>query len=119
MSDLVAFVQKNHIEVVNLKDGNVAQGHGTFTTTRLLVGQFKVAEELLTRLVRDVKSKGLFSVQPRLLLQLLEMTEGGLSEVEERVFLELGASAGARYVKVHIGPKLSQQAALAMINARE
>jgi hypothetical protein len=119
MSDLVAFVQKNHMEVVNLKDGNVAQGDGAFTTTRLLVGNFKVAEELLTRLVKDVKSKGLFAVQPRLLFQPLEMTEGGLCEVEERVFLELGASAGARHVKVHIGTKLTAQTALEVINARE
>jgi hypothetical protein len=106
------------MEVVNLKDGNVAQGNGAFTTTRLLVGQFKVAEELLTRLVKEVKSKGLFSAQPGLLLQPLDMTDGGLSEVEERIFLELGAGAGARHVKVHVGPKLSRQAALEAIDAR-
>jgi len=106
------------MEVVNLKDGNVAQGSEAFTTTRLLVGQFKVAEELLTTLVKDVKSRGLFSAQPRLLFQPLEMIEGGLSEVEERVFLELGAGAGARHVKIYVGPKLSQQAALEAINAR-
>lgn len=106
------------MEVVNLNDSNVAQGSGAFTTTRLLVGQFKVAEELLTRLLKEVKSRGLFSAQPRLLLQPLEMIEGGLCEVEERVFLELGAGAGARHVKVHIGPKLSPQAALEALDAR-
>jgi hypothetical protein len=118
MSDLVVYVRRNHMEVVNLKDGNVAQGNGAFTTSRLLVGQFKEADELLTRLVKEVKSKGLFASQPRLLVQPLEMTEGGLSQVEERIFLELGAGAGARHVKVHTGPKLSQQAALEAINAR-
>ena len=65
-----------------------------------------------------MKSRGFFTPQPRLLFQPLEMIEGGLSEVEERVFLELGASAGARHVKVHIGPKLSLQGALDVLNAR-
>jgi hypothetical protein len=95
MSDLIAYVRRNQMEVVNLEDGRVARGQG-----------------------KEVKSRGLFSAQPRLLVQPLEMTEGGLSEVEERVFLELGEGAGARHVKVHTGPKLSQQAALGAINAR-
>jgi hypothetical protein len=118
MNDLVAYVQKNHIEVMNLKDGATAADSGHFTTTRLLVGDFKIAEELLTRLIKEVKSRGLFAAQPALLIQPLEMTEGGLSMVEERIFLELGAGAGARHVKLHVGPKLGQQAALAVINER-
>ena len=117
MSDLVVYVRTNHMEVVNVKNGNVAQGTGAFTTTRLLVGRFQVAEELLTKLVGEVKSKGFFSARPRLLIQPLEMIEGGLCEVEERVFLELGASAGARHVKVHAGQRLSPQAALDVLNA--
>lgn len=112
MADLIAYVRKNHMEVMNLKDGAVAMGTGIFTTTRLLVGDFKVAEDLLTRLVKEVKASGLFAAQPRLLIQPLEMIEGGLSAVEERVFLELGAGAGARHVKLHLGEKLDQQEAL-------
>jgi hypothetical protein len=46
------------------------------------------------------------------------MSEGGLSQVEERVLLELGAGTGARRIKLHIGPKLTQEAALGMLNAR-
>ncbi len=38
MSDLAVYIQKNHIEVVNLKDTKVATGSASFTTTRLLVG---------------------------------------------------------------------------------
>lgn len=118
MSDLIVYLRSNHMEVVNLKDSHVAQGDGSFTTTRLLVGHFKVAEELLTNLIAEVKSRGFFSPQPRLLIQPLEMVEGGLCEIEERVFQELGISAGARHVKVYIGPKLSSQAALDVLNTR-
>lgn len=46
------------------------------------------------------------------------MTEGGLSMVEERIFLELGAGAGARHVKVHVGGRLSAQAAVALLGSR-
>jgi len=118
MSDLILYLRRNRMEVVNLKDNNVAQGEGAFTTTRLLVGHFKVAEELLTKLMGEVKSRGFFIPQPRLLVQPLEMIEGGLCEIEERVFSELGASAGARHVKLYVGPKLSAQAALDVLNAR-
>ena len=118
MADLVVYVSKNHIEILNLKEGTVAAGVGAFTTTRLLVGEFKIAEDLLTRLVKEVNSRSLFSAQPGMLMQPLEMTEGGLSMVEERVFLELGQGAGARHVKLHIGPKLDKETALAVINAR-
>lgn len=118
MSDLVAYIQKNTMEVMNLKDGAAATGTAAFTTTRLLVGEFKTAEELLTSLIKDVKSSGLFSAQPALLIQPLEMTEGGLSTVEERIFMELGAGAGARHVKLHVGPKLDRQAAIALLKAR-
>ncbi len=118
MSDLVAYVRKNHIEVANLKDGKAAAGSASFTTARLLVGNFPEAEVLLKRLLKEVASSGFFAAAPRLVIQPLEMTEGGLSVVEERIFLELGASAGARHVKVHVGEKLSTQAAAALLDGR-
>lgn len=118
MADVVAYLSKNRIEVMSLKDGAVATGTGAFTTARLLVGDFKVAEDLLTKLLKEVQATSYFSARPRMLIQPLEMTEGGLSPVEERVFLELGGGAGARHVKLHLGPKLDRQAALAAISAR-
>jgi hypothetical protein len=108
--DLIAYVRKNQIDVMNLKSMRTSSGSASFTTTRLLVGNFEEAEKLLTRLVKEVRGNGFFLARPRLLIQPLEMTEGGLSMVEERVLLELGASAGARHVKVHVGQKLVQQA---------
>lgn len=118
MSDLVAYVRKNQIEVMNLKDARTSAGAASFTTTRLLVGNFKEAEELLTKLVKEVSGNGFFSAKPRLLIQPLEMTEGGLSMVEERVLLELGAGAGARHVKVHVGEKLGREAASVALDER-
>lgn len=117
MTDVIAYVRRDHMEVVNLQDGARAEGSGYFTTTRLLVGEFPGAEALLTKLVKEVKGSGFFRAQPRMLLQPLEMTEGGLSAVEERVFTELGLGAGARFVKLHVGPRLDPQAALELLDA--
>ena len=118
MSDLAVYIRKNHIEVVNLRNTKATAGSASFTSTRLLVGNFPEAESLLIRLVKEVRSNGLFAVKPRMVIQPLEMTEGGLSVVEERIFLELGASAGARHVKVHVGEKLNTQAATAFLEGR-
>jgi hypothetical protein len=80
-----------------------------FTSYRLLVGDFAVAEKLLKKLIKDVSTKALFAPAPTLLVHPVEMTEGGLSQVEERVFLELGLGAGGRKVRVHVGPELGDQ----------
>lgn len=118
MCDLIVYIRKNHIDVVNVKDTKATGGSESFTSTRLLVGNFPEAESLLIRLVKEVRSNGLFAVKPRMVIQPLEMTDGGLSAVEERIFLELGASAGARLVKLHVGEKLDTHAATALLERR-
>jgi hypothetical protein len=54
-----------------------------------------------------VIGKGLFAGSPGVVIQPLEMTEGGLSEIEERVFRELAIGAGAAKVIVWLGHELS------------
>lgn len=78
-----------------------------FTTTRLLVGEFSVAEAALKALVIRVSKTGLFSISPEVLIHPMEMVENGLSEVEERAFLELAYGSGARKAKVYVGMELS------------
>ncbi len=118
MPDLIAYISKNHIEVMNLKNGKTVSDSANFTSTRLLVGDFPVAESLLRDLVKKVRPNGLFSAKPVMVIQPLEMTEGGLSAVEERVFLELGGGAGAREVKVHVGDRLTRGATVALFQTR-
>lgn len=78
-----------------------------FTTTRLLVGEFKEAEALLRRAFYEEFSGKLFTPSPVVVIHPMEMVDGGLCEVEERLFRELAAGAGARKVFVHLGPALS------------
>ena len=66
-----------------------------FTTTRLLVGTFIPAVECLKEGLLKVGATGFFKGKPKLLILPQAMTEGGLSEIEERCLLEVGLSAGA------------------------
>lgn len=78
-----------------------------FTTRRLLVGQFMAAERALREGLKDLFAHKWFPPSPVVVIHPLEMVEGGLSEVEDRVFKELAAGAGARKVIVWVGHELS------------
>ena len=88
----------------------------SFTTNRLLVGQFAVAESALRKGIKDAFRSRWLSASPVVLIHPIEKVEGGLSEVEERVFRELAASAGARKVVVWTGPELSDAEAERLVS---
>jgi hypothetical protein len=110
---IYARIYANRIRVRNLENGIEVdlRSEAPFTTKRLLVGEFSKAERLLKNGLRKVH-KGTFSPSPIILIQPMEMVEGGLSEVEERLFKELAAGAGARRVLIWIGHELSDHEAL-------
>jgi MreB/Mbl protein len=87
-----------------------------FTTQRLLVGDFTVAEQFLKYLVKKVAPTGWFTPSPKILIQPLEMIEGGLSQVEERALLELAAQVGGRKVLVYCGAILSDKLVTEKLN---
>jgi len=90
-----------------------------FTTTRLLVGQFEVAESLLRKAIQEIGSGGLFKVSPVVVIHPMEMAEGCLSEVEERVYRELAMSTGARSVFVHVGATLSDSDVVSVSQSKQ
>jgi hypothetical protein len=102
-------VSKNRFRLKNVGTGAEADVMATpgFTTTRLLVGQFRAAQNQLKEAMGKVIGRGLFTASPRVVIQPLEMTDGGLSEIEERVFRELAVGAGAAKVVVWLGHELS------------
>ena len=77
-----------------------------FTTQRLLVGQFSVAQDCLRQAIKSMTGKGWFPPTVVAVLHPLELIDGGLSEVEERVFRELALGAGARKVALWTGKEL-------------
>lgn len=85
-----------------------------FSTSRLLVGTFTEADSLLKSAVEECRVASEFVPARRLfVMHPLEMTEGGLSQVEERILLELAAGAGASKTVVHEGAELSDDGVLA------
>lgn len=119
-SDIYARIYKNRIALRLIqKNRNLeAVSEKPFTTHRLLVGEFSNAEQLLTRLVKELNGSNWFALSPSILVHPLEMVDGGLSQVEERVFLELGLGARARAAKVYVGPELTDQAVISKLRER-
>lgn len=98
-------VYKNQMLVRLLGDSSQEQqlnSEKAFSNTRLLIAEFSIAEKLLRDGVKTLMSKSMLAT-PAILIQAMEMYEGGLSEVENRVLTELASGAGAFKVVVHYG----------------
>jgi rod shape-determining protein MreB and related proteins len=61
--------------------------------------------------------KGFITKSPQVVIQPVAMIEGGLSEVEERIFKELALGSGAFKVVLHVGAELSDSEAVALIGS--
>ena len=77
-------VRKNQFRVRNLDSATEAtfDAQPSFTTTRLLIGQFLAAQNVLKRAVKETSKGRIFAASPQLLIQPLETIDGGLSEIE-------------------------------------
>ena len=89
-----------------------------FTTKRLLVGEFINAEELLKKIKKNLCKINWLSPFPSVIIHPTTMTEGGLSEVEIKVFRELALSAfKARKLVVWVGDELTNEDVLQKIKS--
>jgi len=104
-------IYKNKFVVKNISENNEVTLSATqpFTTTRLLVGEFIEAEKLLTKALNKSSKSKWFSPSPTVVIQPMEMAEGGLSGIELRAIRELAFGAGARKVLVWEGNVLSNK----------
>jgi rod shape-determining protein MreB and related proteins len=102
-------VKRNQFRVRHIESSTEAafEAQPPFSTPRLLIGQFQAAESLLKRAVKQMAKSGFLSVSPQVVIHPLEMLDGGLSEVEERVLREVAMGAGASKVVVWVGPQLT------------
>lgn len=87
-----SFAYKADVEVVN-----------PFSHPRLLVANFQQAERVIKILVTKLCRKKLFSPSPRIVFQPMEKLEGGITDIEMRVYRELCLGAGAREVVIYLG----------------
>jgi len=78
-----------------------------FSHPRMLVSDFGNAERVLTHAIREVHQAQFIAPSPVVIMHPLDKLEGGLTDVECRVFRELAMGAGAREVHLHVGNPLS------------
>ena len=106
-------LRRNEVKVRHVETGRetTLDGGGGFSSARLLVAQ----STRVTRLIKDGMHAVLpaLGIAPTVVLNPLEMVEGGLSEVEEDSLTEIGYALGARQVLVITGPELSDEQVLA------
>lgn len=77
-----------------------------FSTKRLLIGEFTVAENLLKQAFTQFPKS---LIAPIAVIHPLELVDEKLSEVEEKIFKEVALSAGAKEVKLWVGENLTDQ----------
>lgn len=109
--------QGNSKVIAVIKDGasyhnsaGVSLWANPFGHPRTLISDFTLAEKLLSQGLRTMLRNmgGFFITAPALaIIHPLEKTEGGLTEVEQRAFKELGLSVGFRESLVYTGPELA------------
>jgi len=106
------FKNKFHLRHIESKNEITVYPETPFTTERLIIGQFKNAEETLIEGIKQLYKKKWFSPSPKILIQQMEMNEGGLSDVENRILKEVAFVAGARAVLVGSGKELNDNEVL-------
>ena len=86
--------------------GPTIQTTNPFSHARSFIGNFMLAEKILQHGVFIIHGSKLRAA-PRVIMHQLEKTEGGLSDIEERVLRELAIGMGAREVLLHTGSKIN------------
>lgn len=111
-------VYTNRFELKEIESGNIKSviSPEVFTTKRMLVGQFLNAEKALRNGIKSISKHRWYAASPFVVIQPMEVLDGGLSEVEIRIFKELATSAGARNSVVWVGHELSDNEVVEKVN---
>ena len=78
-----------------------------FSHKRSILGNFAIAENLLTESLKQIYEGSWFSPSPIMIIHPMELIDDGLTQIEVRALAELGAGAGARKVFVYTGDELT------------
>lgn len=97
----------NRFQIRNItsgKDLNLPSGI-PFSHPRTVIGDFIVAQALLKQGVKSIRR----SLPPSVLMHPMDKVEGGLTQIDERVFLELAYGAGANKAALWTGKQLRDE----------
>ncbi|HEF8771758.1 TPA: hypothetical protein RG734_000726 [Providencia stuartii] len=95
MTDFYLQLRTNSMTLKNLETHEEYTAKGDFSSSRLIIGDFYVAQSLLVQLIDTMKLSVRLPLTPhhRIIVQALEKNEGGLSPVEVRLLEEITVAA--------------------------
>jgi hypothetical protein len=91
----------DHVEITNLETGEVVSQPAKkgFSSIRNIVGNFSNAQTSIVAVLKELRlTNSFFSSKLHVLIQQIEGTEGGLSDIEKRALRDLGEMVGGRKV---------------------
>jgi hypothetical protein len=97
---------RNRVTVVNLNDGTESTCIAVvpFSTRRSVLSRFDPADKAVREAIRGLRLKpGLFKTQG--LIQQMEDTEGGLTDIEQRALRDLAEQSGVTRVSIIDGER--------------
>lgn len=97
---------KNRAKVSRLDNGTTIEKTAStaFSNERIILGDYLVAEEFLKGIIQELIPKKTFSTRFTFILHPLELTEGGLTEVEKRAMRDSAIHVGANEVYISESP---------------
>lgn len=98
--EITVDIYKNRMVLSNQDKTIAVTTVDPFSTSRQLIGKLEIAEQCLKEGIEKIGAAGLFKPRPSLLIRPQELVGGGLSDIEERCFEEVGLNAGAKTVEV-------------------
>ncbi|MCV6639018.1 rod shape-determining protein [Candidatus Albibeggiatoa sp. nov. NOAA] len=78
-----------------------------FDHSRSFVASFNYAEKILQYSIHTFCKSRFLRPSPKIVMHQLEKTEGGLTDIEERVLIELAKASGAVEVLVYTGSRIN------------
>jgi len=80
-----------------------------FSHPRIIVSNFTYAEKVLQYAIHGFYESRFLRPSPRMIIHPLHKLEGGLTQVEHRIVIELAIGAGAREGFVYVGERINFQ----------
>ena len=92
---------RNKVEITNLETKETRTAMDNFSTERNVVANFQEADATIRSVLAELGLKAsFFGPQLKVLMQQLERSEGGLSDIEKRALRDLGEMTGASSVQL-------------------
>jgi len=93
-------------DAYNLRLDKSLEVTNPFSHPRLLIADFKRAEKVLMQGLREVNPSKIIAPRPIVIIHPMDKLEGGLTDIECKVYRELALGAGAIEVHLHVGEEL-------------